>query len=381
MLLATLAATTHVYADEQNGIEYSGSGFATFGLGKILGGAQGVVQDYNCPCFVTDFTQGGIYEGNNDVKWKPNTKIGVQGGVSFANRKFSVTGQLVSRGAQDGAVDLEWLYASYKLNDNVTLNAGRKRIPMFYYSDAQDVGVALPWTHLPSLYGWEAVNYNGVDLTYQRQVYDWSASGNVFAGNESVNDSAYWKTFLNGRQSRTDVKWNNIVGGNVTLAKDWFETRLTYIQSKTQQTYQDVVWNSSTATYDPASGAVYADAKQRIYGLAMNADYQNWLARTEFINIKHVGLGFDEFAQIVAAGYHYQKWQPMVTWSRYKGVATDPNLPGYAPDNSQEVLTMTLRYDLTTSSDLKLQLDGLREHHAPYLGNARLLSFTYDKVF
>ena len=384
MLLATITATTHVYANEQNGIEYSGSGFATLGVGKMVGGERGVVRDYNCPCFVSDFAQGGIFDGSHDVQWKPDSKIGVQGSVSFDNRRFSLNGQVVSRGAQNGKVDLEWLYASYKLNDNFTVNAGRKRIPLFYYSDTQDVGVALPWTHLPpGLYGWEAVNYNGADLTYQTQFKDWSASGNVYAGSEHIKDSQYWRVNSNGRLSQTEVKWDNIVGGNLSLSKDWFETRLSYLQSNTQQNFtNNLLWDSGTQTYlPPTTVSPYADAKQRIYGWATNVDYNNWLARTEFIKIAHPGLGFNEYAQIVAAGYHYGKWQPMITWGQYKWGTYDSSPSWALPDAQQATTALTLRYDLTTSSDLKLQYDSVHETGEPLFGNARLVSFTYDKVF
>ncbi len=369
MLLATLAAATNVYANEQNGIEYSGSGFTTLGVGKMVGGERWTVRDFNCPCFVSDFAQGGIFDGSHDVQWKPDSKIGVQGSVSFDNRRFSINGQAVSRGAQNGDVDLEWLYASYKLNDNLTINAGRKRIPLFYYSDTQDIGVALPWTHLPpGLYGWEAVNYNGADLTYQTQFNDWSASGNAYAGNEHIKDSQYWKVNSTGNQFRTEVKWDNIVGGNLTLSKDWFETRLSYLQSDTKQ--------------NDANGIpMYADAKQRIYGWATNVDYNNWLARTEFIKIGHPDLGFNEYAQIVAAGYHYGKWQPMITWGQYKWGTFDSSPAWALPDAQQATTALTLRYDLTTSSDLKLQYDSVHETGEPLFGNARLVSFTYDKVF
>jgi len=41
-----------------------------------------------------------------------------------------------------------------------------------------------------------------------------------------------------------------------------------------------------------------------------------------------------------------------------------------------------LRYELSTSSALKLQLDRARDHSAsPYSGNAKAVSLAYDLVF
>src|ERR1035437_9715429 len=192
--LMCLLATTNCYADAENGIEYSGSGFMTIAVGKMLGGTTGNVGVYNCPCYVADYAQAAIYDGRNGLQWGPDSKLGLQGSVAFDNQRFSVTAQAVSRGARNGTADLECLYASYKLTDKVTLQAGRQRLPMFYYSDAQDIGVALPWTHLPTwLYGWQAVNYNGASMRYQNQFSDWSAIATLFGGDERNNDSGYWK--------------------------------------------------------------------------------------------------------------------------------------------------------------------------------------------
>jgi hypothetical protein len=393
ILLGALTAAANSYAMEGNGIEYTGSGFATIGIGKMLGGTRGNVADYNCPCFAADYAQAGVYDGRSGLQLKPDSKIGVQGSASFDNRRYSVTAQVVARGADKGNVGLEWLYGGYKLNDKITIQAGRKRLPMFYYSDAQDIGVALPWAHLPpQLYGWEVVNYNGVNMMYQDQWKDWSATVNLLAGNETKKESGYWKIY-NGRQNRTDSKWSNIVGGDLTLSKDWLETRFVYIQSDTQTKNVNGMWDTALQAYDPAF--IQTDfgptTQQKIYGLTVNVDYENWLARTEIIHINRPGATWKDFAQIVAAGYRMGKWQPMLTWSNYRGVAVISM--GGDPDGQEAHATtsLTLRYDLSTSSDLKVQYDSQKDKSGPNwivpwtggtpYGDARLLTFVYDMVF
>jgi hypothetical protein len=387
MLIGTLVMTNS-YAGEGNAVEFSGSGFMSLVAGKMLGGTSGNVGDFNCPCFVSDYAQAAIYDGRGGLQLGPDTKLGLQGSAALDNQRFSVTAQVVARGASNGSADLEWLYGSYRLNDKITLQAGRQRLPMFYYSDAQDIGFALPWTHLPTwLYGWQAVNYNGVKMRYQDKFGDWSAIANLLAGSEHKKDSGYWRVYGNGRQSITDVHWTNIVGGDLTLSKDWLETRFIHIQSNTQDDNRNAVWNYTTLTYDPPAGAGPV-AKQKIYGLAVKADYRNWLLYNEFIYINHPGLTYKDFSQNVAVGYHYGNWLPMATWGHYRGtVVADGVLPGAPAStaNSQQTLTLSLRYDLTTSSDLKLQYDSTSDHSEagfnPRYGSSRLLTIAYDKVF
>lgn len=315
-LLGALTAAGSGYAAEGGGIEYTGSGFMTVGLGKMLGGTHGNVADFNCPCFAADYAQAGVYDGRNSLQWRPDSKIGVQGIASLSS--FSLTAQVVARGADTGSVGLEWLYGSYKLNDKITIQAGRKRLPMFYYSDVQDVGVALPWTHLPpQLYGWEVANYNGINVAYKDKFGDWSLTADLLAGNETRKESGYWKIY-NGRQNRTDSKWSHIIGGDLTLTKDWLETRLVYIQSDTQTKNVNGAWNAAIPGYDPTTidpGFTSPATQQKIYGLSLNADYQDWLVRTEAININRPGAQWKDLAQIVAIGYRIDKWQPMLTWS------------------------------------------------------------------
>jgi hypothetical protein len=384
LMLALVAGSSH--AAEGTGPEFSGSGFLTVGVGKMLGGGRGNVGDYECPCFVSDYAQAGIFDGRSGLQWGPDSKLGLQGDVSFDG--FSVTGQVVARGAGNGSADIEWLYGTYRLNDKLTLQVGRKRLPMFYYSDAQDIGVALPWTHLPTwLYGWQAVNYNGVNVQYRDQFGDWATELNLLAGDEHKKDSGYWKVYGNGRQSVTDVHWTDIVGGNLSLSKDWLETRFVYLQSRTQDVNLNGVWNYATLSYDPPAGAGPV-AQQKVYGLTLKADYGNWLLFNEFIHIDHPGLTYRDFAQIVSVGYRMGAWIPMATWGHYRGtVVATGVLPGAPASiaNSQQTLTLSLRYDLTTSSDIKLQYDHTSDHSAPGFnpryGSSRLLTLAYDLTF
>lgn len=386
LMLALTALGSH--AEEGSSPEFSGSGFMTIGVGRMLGGTRGNVGDYNCPCFVSDYAQAAIFDGRSGLQWGPDSKLGLQGDVSFDNRRFSLTAQAVSRGASNGAVDLEWLYATYKVSDTISVQAGRKRLPMFYYSDTQDIGFALPWTHLPTwLYGWQAVNYNGIDVGYRDRYGEWAAGLNLVAGNEHRKNSGYWKVYGNGRQSITDVHWTNIVGANLTVSRNWLETRVVYMQSNTQDNNINGVWNYATLTYDPPTGNGPV-AKQKIYGLAIKADYENWLLFSEFIHIDHPGLTYRDFAQIISIGYREGKWIPMVTWNQFRGTVVSTGvLPGAPPSvpNRQQTYTLSLRYDLTTSSDVKVQYDDTSDSSDPGFnpryGTSHLLTLAYDLTF
>lgn len=366
--VAALAAFAPFAAAE--GVEFSGSGFMTLAAGKILGGTshQGV-SGYQCPCFISDYANAGIYE-NRGIDVGPDSRLGLQGTATFS-KDLSATGQVVARGALDGQVDLEWVYGSYKLNNQVTLQLGRKRLPLFYYSESQDVGVSYPWVHLPpQLYGWEIVNYNGVNVLYQDQWGGWSSSLNVFAGDETKNEAGYWKIY-HGRDVRTDSRWSNIRGVELGLSRNWFETRLVYLQSDTQSKVLGV-----DADFSPK-------ARQHIYGLSANIDHDNWVMRSEFLYIdRKQDYGTDR-AQLLGVGYRIGKFLPMITHANYQQTTSaDQNLA-----EGHSTTALSVRYDLNTSSAIKLQYDYWQDHSnpgynamTPY-GSSRLLSLSYDMVF
>ena len=346
------------------------SGFATLAAGKILGGShdEAVDLEYHCPCFISDYAQNGVYEQRR-MRFGPDSKLGVQGQVSSFDGRYSLTGQLVSRGAAGGNINLEWMYATAEVNSRLTFQIGRKRLPLFNYSDVQDVGHAHPWVHLPpQLYGWEVVNYNGANLRFRDQLGAWTINANAFAGGETRNDSGYWKIY-NGKNTRTASKWSNIIGTEVKASQGWLELRGLYMQSNTQNRIRDTDEQFS----DPK--------KQRIYGLSVTADFGGPFASAELLSIdRKTDYGSDK-AQLYSVGYRLGKYTPLFSYSNYQQKLTDDA----ASAEGHYTLSAVLRYDLNSTSALKVQYDIWRDKSGSGFlsqhGDARLLSVSYDLVF
>lgn len=361
-------------AVEVGGIDFKGSGFLTLAAGAVLnsGDAQSA-SGYNCPCFISSLADASVYE-KGGVKWMPDSKLGLQGTATF-NERYSLTSQIVARGADGGNVDMEWLYGSIRFNDKLTLQIGRKRLPLFYYSELQDVGQSYPWVHLSQqLYGWEIVNYNGANLYYEDQWGNWSSGINFFTGSETVKDNGFWKLY-NGKNNRTDSRWSNIAGTYISLNNDWFEGRLLYIQSKMQDT-------------TPPDLTLSDPTRQKIYGISFNADYAQWIARSEFLYINRKESYGGDHAQLYGLGYRFGKFLPMVTYTNYRQSV----LLDQTEAEAHSTTSLVLRYNLSPSSAIKLQYDHWQSHAQPNFiianpdtaspsGTVKLLSASYDVVF
>ncbi|CAK0769520.1 conserved hypothetical protein [Gammaproteobacteria bacterium] len=346
-------------------IEFEKLGFLTLAAGKKIS------SEFNDAFVVADYGQGGIYENN---RWNigPDSKIGLQGILTF-NPFWSMTGQFVMRGARDGNINLEWLYATYQATNNLTLQFGLKRLPLFYYSEAQDIGVSLPWVRLPTpMYGWDVVNFRGANLIYRSMLGKWSSIIELFYGNEIRRDNPYLKIY-NDRGTKWDEKWNHIHGADWTLNHDWLELRFSYVHSGME--YWDEMDKANT----------YFNTKQSFYSVATTVDYEKLLIRSE-ISKTDRPTSFEHYtAYLLGVGYRVNKWLPMITFSRFQS-----NYDNDSPNERFNNLSFLLRYDLSPSSAIKAQYDIFNDKSEPGVtsynaagryGDAKMFSIAYDMTF
>lgn len=171
ILIALLANTTQAeVTGELYGVDYTVSGFASIVAGGILEGSRQMPLSkqpaIGCPCYVNDWSNGGWY--GKHLSLEPESRLGIQGNLKLTD-SVSATAQLTTRGSQPEP-NLQWAYLTWR-KGNFELQAGRKRIPLYFYSTFQDVGLTYPWISPPSeLYGWEATNYNGANLRWRGEV-------------------------------------------------------------------------------------------------------------------------------------------------------------------------------------------------------------------
>jgi len=358
-------------AGATHALDFNVSGFGSIVAGYSSGGCtpNNTLSDrYNASCtrFIADWAHAGVY--NSDVDYRPESKLGVQGTVKF-NNSISFTSQLVARSADVSQIGLEWAYLTYDINPAWTVQAGRKRLPLFYYSDSQDVGFSYPWLRLPpDVYGWDAVNYNGASTTYHKLLGTWSLKADAFAGNESTKNSSYAKLYYTEPKT---IDWTNIVGGDLELNREWLTFRLTYIHSGYQQIDQATgerdTWPSGANT-----------GRQTIYGASLNVDTEHALVRSEYSVFDRGQFQYTANAWMIGAGVPLGKWTPMITASGYVESTRFPD--NYVPSN-WSTISLSVRYDLTRSSALKFQVDRLRDGRNTFMGDANMIGVSYDFVF
>jgi len=116
-------------------VDFSYSGFGNITAGRVLG-ATPVSNKYpdpgtwsDCPCAIVDFAHATAYE----QRWAlPESRLGLQGTANI-NSDLSFTSQLMVRSvAKKAEASIEWAFLSYNLSPSWTIQAGRKRTPLFF---------------------------------------------------------------------------------------------------------------------------------------------------------------------------------------------------------------------------------------------------------
>jgi len=156
-----------------------------------LSGFMSLVGGYSSSKIMPYNTQPRFANSNYDDSFSAgvDTRIGAQLDVKLSDR-FSATVQALSHSSNDYDPEASLAFISYKVNDEITLRAGRIGLPLYTYSDYYDIGYAYPWITPPRLaYFLPISRSNGVDVLYN--VSTGSIDHSVQAYFMDSNEKAY----------------------------------------------------------------------------------------------------------------------------------------------------------------------------------------------
>jgi len=342
------------------------SGFASINAGKVLSGT-GLAQEDGSnadPTFLADYPLVSVY--SEDIEWAPETLVGLQFNADLYDG-LSATAQMVARGSNDFNVSMEWAYFSYKLGNNWTVQAGRKRLPLFYYSDFYDVGYAYVWMRPPeNNYTWEIFNYNGANVLYNTAFGDWSISTNIYAGREDDKKNKLMSDYFNAG-TPTRVVWDNIVGAVASTSYEWLEARVTYMQY-TAKLYQD------GKPFPGVTGILESDDK--FYGIALNFDFENLIILSEFNRRDSEDYGKNDTI-MGTLGYRIGPVTPYIVYSAFEN---ENENEGQEKHNTSSA---GVRWDFHPSAAFKVQYDDVKDESefVPVAGDSKSLTLGIDLVF
>ncbi|MDE2075632.1 MAG: hypothetical protein KGI91_00980 [Burkholderiales bacterium] len=346
--------------------DFTFSGYATVGVGKVLSGDKHTFYNRECPCYIANFPDVGVYD--KSLSFNPDSRFGVQA-IAQVDDQTNFTVQITGQGGNNFKPQVDWAYISHDLSNTLTLQAGRKRLPIYQYSDYVNVGYAYPWIRPPSdLYGWQIVNYNGANVLYRNAIGSVGVRANAWIGREDdPNNRMLGQLYYD---SKIEETWKNIFGTYAEFTFDAFSVRATYMNNVVDRYSTDASGVRTHAT---------PNVRQRFMGLAFNADWHNIVVKSELNRFERPSVDDNYTSSLVGVGYRIGDVLPMLTYSRFsEGHPPDPSW-----DEIHHTWTGSVRWDVRPNMAVKLQYDQFtdKSHFTPFAGNSRTLAASVDLIF
>lgn len=232
---------------------------------------------------------GGAYDDN--FRFDPESVAGLQVQAVITDR-LRGTLQVVGKGCKGFETDLEWAYITYDLTPTLALNAGRYRLPTFYYSESLDVGYAYHWIRPPTeVYSIFTAALEGFNFVH-----------NTFAGDIEINTQVWYGAIDATIPDGTYYDTLNNTGINVLFSYDWAKVRLLYNTLDIATRFpadnpDDVIETKSDVTF---------------MAIAFMADFDNIIWRSEYTHSRSQN-DFSIDAWYGSAGYKIGKFIPHYT--------------------------------------------------------------------
>ncbi len=257
-----------------------------------------------------------VYDYDSDFNFDPASVFGLQvrGDVSD---KLSATAQLVGRGSDDYDASFEWAYMTYVVNNNVSISAGRIRLPLFKYSASLDVGYSYHWLTPPdSVYGIDFNNIDGVRLDYSTYSGDWEYGAQFTVGRVQAD------TFISGTPAELELE--NVVAVSFEATRDWFSARTLLARGKTTAVNEDfdtfvAGMGQFGAFIPPATAAAEGFSVNgdtgTFFEVAVDIDKYDWFIGAEFTKTEvDDAIIASNDAWYVTAGMRFGKFTPHITY-------------------------------------------------------------------
>jgi hypothetical protein len=290
------------------------------------------------------------------------------------NPQLEFTSQLLSRARVEGwDVKADWAFAEYKLNKNVSVRAGRVRLPLQLASEYVEVGHAYPWVRPPTeVYRMVAVNaISGVSVPLKANIGNMDLVVQPMAGTLE----------LTTKTSGLDISLTeeNIAAASIDLSNDILRLHAAYLTAKVNGSASvpipicdPTIPYPGLGSCPPGLGVITGDldvtlldaSDYNAWDVGMTVNWNNILLMTEYVHVYSGPALDDQFGWYATLGYEMGNFLPYVTYAERRSdkVVDDPSTVLNEPfllsglSRSQNTVAVGLRYNVSNTSTIKLEI-------------------------
>lgn len=318
---------------------FSQADIALNGFASIVGG-------------VTTSSDEQLYGYDDTIDFAQGSLFALQA-VSDLGDGLGVTAQLVSRGEDDWSPEFEWAYISYDATDNLRFLVGRQRAPFYMYSDFLDVSYAYPWITPPAgVYDLLFDTFDGVGALYSHSFEQFDASVQFIYGRNNNELPVF--------SEDVKIDFKDMMGGSLTLNRDWLTLRLGLFQADITIPYsgtESLAAGWQSLGFSDLGNEVYIEEDKAVFVEAgFQVNYDNLVVVGEYtrLTLDNTPLS-DEKSYYVMAGWRFDDVLVHITYGADEDTTDDitadvdyfPN-PGDDPyQNGVNTLKASTQYLLT----------------------------------
>jgi hypothetical protein len=332
----------------------------------------------------------------DSVDFKQGSLFALQASSDLADG-LSVTAQVLARGEDDWATKFEWAYISYEVNDDFRILAGRQRAPFYMYSDFLDVSYAYAWIKPPGgVYDLVFDTFDGLGAIYTTNFGEFDTTFHMIYGMNTDELDAFGV--------KTTPKFKNLVGGSLTINRDWLTLRAAYFRTDTDlpaDALQPLIGGWQQAGFaDVANNVEVAGDTATFAEFGMQINYNSFVMAAEYtqLTVDNTSLA-DEKSYYVMAGKQFDSVLIHLTYGVDKDtkdsltagvpVGVDPGLDFLIAStngvvnsqlNDESYVTLGLRWDFHDSAAFKLEYTDFQDDFN-LSGDAALLRAAIVTVF
>lgn len=289
--------------------------------------------------------------------------------------------------------ELAWGYLTLKPGYNLSLRAGRLGLPVYMLSDYRNVGYANTAIRPPQeVYSLAVADHvDGVDATWKAGLRDYALSAQLYAGSNRTKLAAF------GTTAHVDI--DNMVGLILGIERGPLSLRVGH--TRTRATLDDLEpvnqliagLRATGAGYDLPAVSALGDALQvrrtptSFTSAGANFDGDHLVVQAEFARVRSGGYASSNSAWYLLGGYRFDQLLPYFSYGSLKTDRVVANtVPAACPDGypaecgetlaqlsagvamatpvqEQNTLSLGLRWEMSPSTAVKLQVDRIRTRH------------------
>lgn len=285
----------------------------------------------------------------DDIRFDNDSKFGLQVTADVAENMQAVAQILAAGSDENFDLDVEWAYIDWRLNNVMSLRAGKVKEPVFLISDYIEVGYAYPWIRPPQeVYRNNPITtINGMEALFQTSFSNMSLTFQPYVG---TNTEA-----VPGTNGGLQFDASNFYGTALQLASRAFTLQMSYLKT-------DVATSDISGTGFFAANGFVADGEAELISAGLSWDVNNFVGYTEYVTrdiseAQMEGIFPDQDAWYVTLGYRMGNFLPHITFANSE--AEPIANPAANQGVTQDSITLGVRYEINNSAAFKFEVQSI----------------------